>query len=241
MNRNAFIGRNVEILFKNSGGDNPSVIKKLQEIFTIEGRFLQAISTGMQNEKADVKLEFADGRNIDANVKAFKESSVSYNQLTRTSLIHFCENFDLNKYRDELFRLFAIKAVNKRTHLFPDNQKDKWQSIFQSNAEDILKWAFSYKKGREILVIYERDESIMSIYSMKTVLKNLDKQVEITNRGNILIGSSVVIQRKGGNGVHAIKIRKDDPKHPGNDIQIKMKMLEFMKEMESSLLTSYRI
>ena len=87
MNRNAFIGRNVEILFKNSVGDNPSVIKKLQEIFTIEGRFLQAISTGMQNEKADVKLEFADGRNIDANVKAFKESSVSYNQLTRTSLI----------------------------------------------------------------------------------------------------------------------------------------------------------
>lgn len=40
MNRNAFIGRNVEILFKNSVGDNPSVIKKLQEIFTIEGRSL---------------------------------------------------------------------------------------------------------------------------------------------------------------------------------------------------------
>ena len=125
MNRNAFIGRNVEILFKNSVGDNPSVIKKLQETFSINSRFLQAMSTGMQNEKADVKMEFADGHNIDANVKAFKKTSVAYNQLTRTSLSNFCENFELNKYKDELFRLFAIKALSKRTHLFPDEQKDK--------------------------------------------------------------------------------------------------------------------
>ena len=93
-NRNAFIGRNVEVLFKNSVGDNPSVIEKIQKCFDIEGRFLNAISTGIHSEKADVKMEFADGHNIDANIKAFKTSSASYNQLTRTTIARFCDKFN---------------------------------------------------------------------------------------------------------------------------------------------------
>lgn len=58
MNRNAFIGRNVEILFKNSIGDNPSVIKKIQAAFGITANYLNAMSTGIHSEKADVKMEF---------------------------------------------------------------------------------------------------------------------------------------------------------------------------------------
>ena len=44
MNRNAYIGRNVEILFKNSIEDNPSVIAKIQEYFNIKSRFLSYIA-----------------------------------------------------------------------------------------------------------------------------------------------------------------------------------------------------
>jgi len=55
MNRNAYIGRNVEVLFKNSIGDNPSVISKIQRYFKINSRFLNAVSTGIHAEKADVK------------------------------------------------------------------------------------------------------------------------------------------------------------------------------------------
>ena len=72
MNRNAIIGRNVEILFRNSIGDNPSVVSKIQAYFGIQSRFVNAISTGIHAEKADVKMEFADGHNVDANVKQRK-------------------------------------------------------------------------------------------------------------------------------------------------------------------------
>ncbi len=133
-----------------------------------------------------------------------------------------------------------IRSIS-RNFLFSGEIKDKWREIFQGLSKEILHWAFSYKQSREILVIYERDESIMSIYPMKAVMKNIGSQVEITVRGNITIGNSVVIQRKGGNGVHAAHIRKDDPKHPGNDVQVKLKMLEFMDEMRGSLLISYKI
>jgi len=237
-NRNAFIGRNIEILFKNSIGDNPSIVKKIQREFSIQGRFLNAISTGIHSEKADVKMEFADGNNIDANIKAFKKTSVSYNQLTRTPITHFCELFGLTEYEQELKDLFIAKARNRQALLFHDN---KWQSIIQKKAKDILLWSFSYKQSREILVIYERIDSIMSIYSMSEVMKIIGTQVEITRKGNIAIGSSVVIQRKGGNGVHTLHIRKDDLKHPGNSVQVKLKMKEFMQEMKDCLLASYHI
>ncbi len=38
-NRNAYIGRNVEILFKNSIGDNPSAITAIQRHFNIAKSF----------------------------------------------------------------------------------------------------------------------------------------------------------------------------------------------------------
>jgi hypothetical protein len=108
-NRNAHIGRNVEILFKNSVEDNPSVIEKIQKYFDIDSRFLTAISTGIHSEKADVKMEFADGNNIDANIKAFKKTSVAYNQLTRTSITNFCKLFFDEAMQTELEQLFITK------------------------------------------------------------------------------------------------------------------------------------
>ena len=49
----------------------------------------------------------------------------------------------------------------------------------------------SYKKAREILVLYEQTESIMYIYSMKDVLKHLNYNVVFTAKGNIAIGKSI--------------------------------------------------
>jgi hypothetical protein len=42
----------VEILFKNTIGDNPSVIRKIREKFGIDGRFITAINNGIHCEKA---------------------------------------------------------------------------------------------------------------------------------------------------------------------------------------------
>lgn len=90
-NRNAYAGRNVEHLFVNSIKDHPSAVSKIRNAFHIEGRFINAINTGIHAEKADAKLEFACGRNVDANIKAY---TIGLNQITRTSIDNFCETFN---------------------------------------------------------------------------------------------------------------------------------------------------
>lgn len=241
MNRNAFIGRNVEILFKNSIEDNPSVIAKIQQHLNIKSRFLNAVSTGIHSEKSDVKMEFADGHNIDANIKAFKQNGVAYNQLTRTSIANFCKLFFDRSMQDEIELLFVSKARNTKSHVFPSSVQSRIGAAIQAKSDKILEWAFSYKQSREILILYERTTSVMLIYSMREVFKRLGKTVTFTKRGNIAIGETVVLQRKGGNGVHSIGIPKDSLRHPGNNVQLKLKMREFVKAMENILLTSYRI
>lgn len=239
MNKNAYLGRNVELLFKNSIGDNPNIVKKIQECFGIKGRFLHAISTGLHSEKADVKMEFADGHNIDANVKAYK-SNTGYNQLTRTSIKNFCNKFELD-CRNLLETLFVNKAAHVSSMLFPCDIQQEVRKIIEPKISEIVSWAFSYRQSREILVLYERNNSEMRIYSMREVLKNVGVNFSFTEKGNIAIGEYIIFQRKGGNGIHAKDIKKTDISHPGNNVQLKLKMNPFVKGMKAFEIAKYSI
>ncbi|MCB0724023.1 MAG: hypothetical protein KDC73_04930 [Ignavibacteriae bacterium] len=241
MNRNAFIGRNAEQLFKNSIGDQSSILGKIISHFKIKGVFEGALSTGIHGEKSDIKMGFSDGRNVDANIKAFKASGPAFNQITRTTISKFCEIFNLLELKSTLTDLFLEKSRNSRTKTFPDNIQSHLISIFQPISRQILSWSFSYKKSREILVLFEQETGSFLIYPMKEVLQKINKEISFTTRGNIQIGNCVIIQRKGGNGVHSLHIPKDDIKHPGNNIQIKLKMKIFISEMERILLAKYRL
>ncbi len=44
-NRNAYIGKNVETLFKNSIIDHTDVVEKIQNIFAINSRLVTAINS----------------------------------------------------------------------------------------------------------------------------------------------------------------------------------------------------
>lgn len=235
-NQNAAIGKEIERLFKTSISKHPEIIQKIQKLFKIPGEFEAAISTGCHNEKVDVKIEFSCGRNIDANIKGYKKS-VAFNQLTRCTLFNFCKKFNLNCL-DYLKKLFLHKAKYRNERLVPLSDESRIRSIISPIAKDIVKWSLSYKKSREILVLCERTEKSISIYSMEEILKNLNYDVSFTRGGNILIGNCITLQRKGGNGSHVIKDKKD-PSHPGNDLQVKLKILEFSKRMEPYLISRY--
>lgn len=97
-NRNAYIGMNVESLFKNSIVDHTDIVGEIQEKYGIEGRFLNANKSGIVGEKSDVRLSFASGHYIDVNIKAYKEES-AFNQLTRTTVKHFCEVFNISEQK----------------------------------------------------------------------------------------------------------------------------------------------
>lgn len=240
MNKNAYIGKNVETLFKNSIIDHQEIISKIQNSFKIKGGLITAINSGVHNEKVDVKLEFACGRNIDANVKAFK---IGLNQLTRTTPKKFCEDFNLDCL-DWLQNLVIEKARQgkKKYDFFPINEREKAILIFSPIIENIIERSMSFKKAREILVLYDRQESVMHIYTMKTILKNLKYDISFTSHGgNLLIGDLITLKRKGGNGKLCNHKSKIDPTHPGNDIQLQLKMHEFVKQMKKHELGNYFI
>lgn len=238
-NRNAIAGRNVETLFCNSVGDNQSVIDKIKQEFGIEGRYLKSIKTGIHGEKCDVKMSFADGRNVDANIKAYKPDTM-FNQATRTSLTNFQKQTGLSdNEKEELRDLFLEKAKNTNRPLVPLSLRNKWSEIIGERAKAIIKWALSSHPSREILVLYDRVDSVMRIYKMSDVIGKAGFNVTFTPRGNFNIGKYLTLQRKGGDG-NVTRYPKTDLRHPSNHVQIKMDIRAFLKS-EVPLLARYSI
>ncbi len=55
-----------------------------------------------------------------------------------------------------------------------------------------------------------------------------------------MIEKCVVFQRKGGNG-ERVKVQKTDPKHPGNDIQMKLYIKSFLDLHDKKKISWYEI
>ena len=223
-NRNATTGKNVEILFCNSIGNNPGVIQTLQNAFNIDAKYNQSIRTGSEGRKCDVKISFLNGKTIDATIKAYKEQAM-FNQVARTTLKAFCETFDLDK--SKLSRLFHKKALNANQPLVPPSKQNRWRDILEPKAKNIVRWALSSQPTCEILVLFSRNKNIMRIYKMTDILKQIKYRVKYTPRGNITIGECFVIQRKGGDGNNK-QYPKIDPRHPSNNIQVKLNIRKFL-------------
>ncbi len=237
-NRNAFAGMNIQILFKNSIVDHPAIIKKLKESFNIQGALSNTAGGGIYGDKSDVRINFACDHYIDANVKGFK-NNVAFNQLGRTSVSRFCEIFNINSTdQQELENIVVAKSRNPKNSLFSEEQQSKWGKFFKANAKNIIKWGFSRNPNREILVLYNRDTSIFKIYLMKEVLNTLPTDVIFT-RGGFNIGDCISFQRKGGNGSMSRTIPKTSIKHPGNNVQLKVKINKIIPMLESIKIAEY--
>lgn len=236
-NKNAISGREIEKLFMRTVGKNPNVIEKLKIAFSVDGDFEGALSTGLHNEKCDVKLGFTSGRNMDANVKSYKNTK--FNQATRMSVANFARKFGFSEEEErELLELVLSKTADRKAPLFPGETREKWKLIIQPKAKEIIKDAISSHPAREILVLYDKNERKMKIWKMRTVLTAVGDDVGFTPKGNITLGTCFVLQRKGGNGMR-VNVPKDDPKHPGNDIQIKLDVAKFLSKHETILLCKY--
>ena len=193
-------------------------------------------STG---QKCDVKIDF-DGRNIDASVKSYKGSGS--NQIARWSVNNFAKAFGLSDaIREELRDLILSKIrSNSELPLFPESKQEMFKEIFDPLLGDIIKKSFSNVHGREILVLFSRDEGIMRIWRMTDVVSRIPKTMVYTRDGNIVIGECVGFQRKGGNGQH-VKVSKTSPEHPGNGVQTKLYIQKFRRLHGQRMLAEYHI
>lgn len=231
-NRNAIAGRNVETLFEMSIGDHPYTIEKIKKAFNIEGPFLKAITSGLEGLKADVKLSFAGGKNIDVNIKAYKPKTM-FNQCTRSTLDKFGIKFNIDKdYIKELKESFIRKAENTNKPLIDLRKQELWRQRLEPLAKKIIKWSISSYPAREILVLYDRTANKMQIYKMSFILSKLAYEVSYTPRGNIKLGDCFQLQRKGGDG-NIKTYPKNDLRHPSNNIQVKLDIKSFLSKFNS--------
>ncbi len=237
-NKNAFAGMNIEVLIKNSIVDHPAIITKLRDHFNIKGDLESAACGGIYGEKSDVRINFTCGHYIDANVKGFK---IGFNQLARTTVSRFCEIFCLNSCdKQDLENIVVTKSKNTKNPLFSEKQQEKWGNFFRANVKKLLRWGFSEHPNREILVLYNRDTQIVKIYAIKEILSSLPTDIVFT-KGGFNIGGCISFQRKGGNGSLRSKYQKTNIKHPGNNIQLKIKASKLIETLESVKLAEYVI
>jgi hypothetical protein len=240
-NKNAIDGRDTEMRIKNSIMKHPEMIKKLKDKFNIKSELENTGGGGFYGGKADVRINFTCGHYIDVSIKGFKKN-VGFNQLARTSISKFCTEFGIeNEDKKELEDIVVAKSKNTKNPLFPENLREKWKKFFEKNAKKILKWGFTKNPSREIFVLYNKDTSIVRIYAMKDILKRLSISSTFT-KGGLNIVDCVSLQRKGGNGVpKAKRILKTSIKHPGNHIQLKIKINKFIELMDTIKLAEYKI
>jgi len=240
-NKNAYAGQNIESKVKNSIVERPGVIKKIREKYHIKGDLKKVFNVGIYGDKSDVRIAFTCGCYVDASIKGFKKST-GFNQLARTSVSKFCEVFELSESdRKSLENTMVSKSKNKNNPLFSKEDQQRWGNFFSKNSKKLLKWGFSNNPSREILIIYNRDTSAVKIYPMEEVLSKLSTKITFT-KGGFNIGDCVSFQRKGGNG---ILINKKIPKtsilHPGNNVQLKLKILKMEPILDGIKLAEYSI
>ena len=236
-NQNAKIGTEGEKMFEDSICNQPEVIEKLKLIFKIKGSYKNTSGGGIYGDKSDVRINFDCGHYIEANIKSYKGKG--FNQITRTSVANFSKNFDTDEM--ELANVVIEKSKSPKNPLFPIETREKWGRFFEENKRDILKWAFSSKVSREILVLHNRDTKVFRIYAMKDVLKALYKEEIVFTKGGLNFGDCISFQRKGGNGSLSKNINKTDIKHPGNNIQLKIKAGKFVQRYKNIELAEYSL
>ncbi len=131
------------------------------------------------------------------------------------------------------------KAENSGANLIFQNHEKIVRDFLNARLHDFLEEAF--RKGEINLlllgVIDALEERALYVFRIDETIDFIEKDVQrrgISFRRRVKIGSYIDLQRKAGNGRH-IAIPKTDPKHPGNQIQIKLKPLALKNDAIGSL------
>ena len=231
-------------MFSNCIKDFPDSVNQIRKYYKIEGRLDTALQSGSMNRKVDVSLGFTCGKNINVNIKAYSSHKGSmFNQATRTPISKFCEDFGIRKKdEEELWELVLAKSANANTPLIPQGKQGRWAAILQDRHEKIIRSSLSVSPNSEMLVLIDRGTGQINLYPMVEVLKQAKGEVSFTSRGNVMLGNFMVLQRKGGNGVHVPKtLKKTDRKHPGNHIQIKISIKSFFQAYKGATIDKIKL
>ena len=224
---NAEIGNEIERGFVSLLKKNKDLIEKIKNQYKIKENFSEAHPTGRNQKKSDVLLLF-NNYSMGVNIKAGK---TNFNQITRLWLDKFIEVISLSNKCKEVIQNGIDNHRLKRNKIFIEEKYfEILKKEFEPNLKKIIEYIFKGLNNNivKLLVLYNRNKKYYFIYDIDSVIDLFSKNIiTFSKNGIIKIGDFITLQRKGGNGI-ACKIPKSDLKHPGNQIQFKMKILSFM-------------
>lgn len=215
--KNAEKGDKHERLFSNSLKNHPEVLQKLTDYFEIKGAFVRAYPTGAAGGKADVILSFSDPKHLRANVKSF--GKVGVNQAARGSVQSFvqkCGLEELSKILDE-----GVVRKSKKGRFILESDQDFVSQNLSPLAKTVVAYALARLEEPELLVLYDNVKGVMHLYDLRRMLDQMTYEVSFSKPGNIMIGEYILFHRKGGDG-NSKKFEKISPKHPGNNLAVKL-------------------
>jgi hypothetical protein len=188
--------------------------------------------TGGNLKKSDVLMLFSKGKNLGVNIKSGKSN---FNQLTRLWTAQLVDKLKISPAAAVIlqngvdnYRFKRKNKDNKIIFIEPQSQA-ALKKEFDGNKRQILELCLRGINNdvAKILALYDRDKRNYYLYDLEEVIAETAKQpIEFTKKGIVKFGEYITLQRKGGNGV-AHTMPKSDPKHPGNQLQFKIKMTSF--------------
>jgi len=128
----------------------------------------------------------------------------------------------------EIFRKGILRMAAGKSKYLVSNHSDqqKVKEFLLKVIDRFLEEAFRNGE-RELLILAlleYNSESKLCLFNLDKVIEFIKNDVQregITFGSRISIGRFIILQRKAGNGKH-VKIPKTDPRHPGNQLQVKL-------------------
>lgn len=198
---------------------------------------LKACKVSDTKMKSDVILQLGDC----AYGCSIKTSEADFSQLDRRWLDDLSERLNTPV---EIYEMIAEcilnKMKNKKDKFILDKHKDSIISYFKNNLRSLLRELFVRDEDiLKYLVVCFYIENKWYITKILDVFEYIRSgKIYTTKHGILMFGDCLSMQRKGGDGKH-VKIPKNHPAHPGNQLQFKLKPLSLINNMPSD--KTYRI
>jgi hypothetical protein len=186
---------------------------------------------------------YANAHAIGINMKSARPKpgaiSSGFNQVTRMWLENFSNKIGLSDHSKAIIQHGVDNHRLRRSKiLIEEGFRKALSSELQDKRFDIMEEIFR-GKGNDVakcLAIYNQTLETFYFYNIEDVILSLaDQEITYSNRGVIQFGPFITLQRKGGDG-NVKTYHKSDARHPGNQIQFKMKILSFVDSVSPLLM-----
>ncbi|MEO2152824.1 MAG: hypothetical protein ABGX24_00180 [Aquificota bacterium] len=189
---------------------------------------LKAYPSKDRHSKTDIYLIDNQNRKIGISLKTV--STADFHQLDRRWLDDWKKILNMPENVYSIFKTAILrKAKNPKSTLIQTEEQSIIKNFIEKNLEIILNEIFRKKESDlKILAIFLKERGEIFFVRIDDIIDFFSKATIEFSKGGLTIGKVISLQRKGGNG-KKIALPKTNWQHPGNQLQFKLRPLNYCK------------